>query len=100
MILNINVSKEVRENQLFDSELINIIALKNAVIKGSPILITSNEESSEDVHSLRIDIENEIDEEQLNILKDGIINQVRGFFIIANIRVKLLGNRNIVKVIT
>ena len=71
MILNINVSKEVRENQLFDSELINIIALKNAVITGSPILITSNEESSEDVHSLRIDIENEIDEEQLNILKDG-----------------------------
>ena len=41
--------------------------------------------SSEDVHSLRIDIENEIDEEQLNILKDGIINQVRGFFMIANI---------------
>ena len=47
------------------------------MITGSPILITPNEESSEDVHSLRIDIENEIDEEQLNILKDGIINQVR-----------------------
>lgn len=85
MILNINVFKEVRENPLFDSVLINIIALKNAVITGSPILITPNEESSEDVHSLRIDIENEIDEEQLNILKDGIINQVRGFFMIANI---------------
>lgn len=85
MILNINVFKEVRENPLFDSVLINIIALKNAVITGSPILITSNEESSEDVHSLRIDIENEIDEEQLNILKDGIINQVRWFFMIANI---------------
>ena len=85
MILNINVSKEVRENQLFDSALINIIALKNAVITGGPILITPNEESSEDVASLRIDLENEIDEEQLNILKDGIINQVRGFFMIANI---------------
>lgn len=77
--------KKFVKTHFFDSILINIIALKNAVITGSPILITPNEESSEDVHSLRIDIENEIDEEQLNILKDGVINQVRGFFMIANI---------------
>lgn len=79
IVLNINNSKEVRENQLFDSALIKILALKNAVIAGSPILITPNEESPNGVHSIRIDLENIINEEQFNIINMELSIKFVGF---------------------